>query len=74
MLYKESEFEQRIRESDDSIKTCIKYVCAANHIDFSAVENVDEQTCEKLLEKTGRELIQEDEYLNFRNDLEKAKN
>ena len=73
LLDKESEIEQRIRESDDSIKTCIKYVCAANYIDFSAVENVDEQTCEKLLEKAGRELIQEEEYLNFRNDLEKAK-
>ena len=73
LLDKESEIEQRIRESDDSIKTCIKYVCAANYIDFSAVENVDEQTCEKLLDKAERELIQEEEYLNFRNDLEKAK-
>ena len=73
LLDRESEIEQRIRESDDSIKACIKYVCAANYIDFSAVENVDEQTCEKLLEKAGRELIQEEEYLNFRNDLEKAK-
>lgn len=73
LLDKESEIEQRIRESDDSIKTCIKYVCAANYIDFSAVENVDEKTCEKLLEKAESGLIQEEEYLNFRNDLEKAK-
>ena len=73
LLDKESEIEHRIRKSDDPIKTCIKYVCAANYIDFFAVGNVDEQTCEKLLEKAESELIQEEEYLNFRNDLAKAK-
>ncbi len=72
LLDKEAEIEQRIRESGDCIKECIKYVCAANYIDFSAVEYVTEQTCENLLEKAGNQTISEEEYLNFLNDLEAA--
>ncbi len=72
LLDKEAEIEQRIRESGDCIKECIKYVCAANYIDFSAVEYVNEQTCENLLEKAGNQTISEEEYLNFLNDLEAA--
>lgn len=69
LLDKEREIEQRIRESGDAIKECIKYVCAGNYIDFSAVENVSEQVFEKLLDKAVRETVSEEEYSNFINDL-----
>lgn len=72
LLDKETDIEQKIRQSDDFIKECIKYVCAANYIDFSAVENVNERTFEKLLEKAGSAAISEEEYQKFRNDLEGA--
>ena len=75
LLNKEKEIEQQIHKSQDAIRECIKYVCTANYIDFSAVENVNEQTFEKLLEKVSDETNVEDleEYSHFRSDLEKAK-
>lgn len=72
MLDKESAIERHIRESEDSLKECIKYVCAANYIDFSAVKNVNGQTLDELLEKAGTEVISEAEYDSFMNDLDKA--
>lgn len=73
LLDKEAEIVGQIRESEDPIEESIKYVCAANYIDFSAVEHVTEQTFEKLLEKAGKEVVPKEEYLSFRRDLEKAK-
>lgn len=72
LLDMEGEIERRIRESDDSIRECIKYVCAANYIDFGAVENVNVETLEKLLEKAGTEAIPKEEYTNFIKDLSRA--
>ena len=73
LLDREIGIEHRIRESDDCIKECIKYVCAANYIDFSAVENVNERTFEKLMEKAGDTKIKDEEYQYFSSDLKKAK-
>ena len=72
LLDKESEIELHIRKSNDSIRECIKYVCSANYIDFGAVENVNTETLEKLLEKAKTETIPEEEYANFIKDLERA--
>ncbi|XCP84670.1 ARMT1-like domain-containing protein [Roseburia hominis] len=69
LLEKEEEIEKQIQKS---MKECIKYVCAGNYIDFSAVENVNEHTFEQLLEKAGQEKISEEEYACFLQDLEKA--
>lgn len=55
LLGRESEIEGRIHSARDPLAECIKYVCAANYIDFSAVENVNEQTFERLLKKAGQE-------------------
>lgn len=74
LLDKECEIEQRIRKTDDVIKECIKYVCAGNYIDFSAVENVSERTFEKLLDKASQATVSEDEYSHFIFDLEKTNN
>ena len=73
LLDKEQEVERRIRKSDDTIKECIKYICAGNYIDFSAVENVSEQTFEKLLDKAAQQSVSEEEYSHFISDLESAR-
>lgn len=73
LLQKEAELEQQILKSEDVLKECIKYVCAANYIDFSAVENVNENTFEELLKKAAQETVCEEEYQRFRSDLKKAK-
>lgn len=73
LLKKEAELENRILASADPIQECIKYVCAANYIDFSAVANVNESTFEKLLEKAASETVNEQEYNHFTDDLSQAK-
>lgn len=72
LLDKESEIEKRVKSSADPLRECIKYVCAANYIDFSAVENVDRHFFETLLEKAGKEQISQEVYLLFREELAKA--
>lgn len=73
LLDREGEIGRRIRESQEPVKECIKYVCAANYIDFSAVENVNRQTFETLLEKAGSEQVPDGEYREFTKDLEHAR-
>ena len=51
LLEKEAGLEELIRKASDPVKECIKYVCAGNYIDFSAVGNVNEETFDLLLEK-----------------------
>lgn len=72
LLHMEPKIEQKIKQSADSMKECIKYVCAANYIDFSAVDNVNEDTLEELLEHALEQEISEEEYRTFRADLENA--
>ena len=72
LLDKEREIERRIRGAGDALKECVKYVCAGNYIDFSAVENVSDQVFERLLEQAARETVSETEYSHFTKDLEAA--
>lgn len=72
LLERETQLEQKIRQAEDGLKECIKYVCAANYIDFSAVENVNVETFERLLAKAETETVPEEEYERFRMDLENA--
>lgn len=68
----EERIEEQIRKAEDVVRECIKYVCAGNYIDFSAVENVNEDTFGMLLEKAGQEEINAEEYGKFMADLERA--
>lgn len=72
MLSQEKALEAQIRESQDAIRTCIKYVCAGNYIDFSAVDNVNENMLEQLLIKAASESVPEETYQKFLSDLEQA--
>ena len=72
LLSKENKIWFRIMHTDDSIKECIKYVSAGNYIDFSVVENVNEQTLNTLLDRAEKESMPENEYVHFRNDLEQT--
>lgn len=72
LLGLEGKIEQAIYSSDEPVKESIKYVCAANYIDFSAVENVNEDMLNELLAKAAYESISPDEYAAFQTDLRKA--
>lgn len=72
LLEKEASLDRQIRSTTDPVRECIKYVCAANYIDFSAVENVSEKTFEKLLERAKGEEVSPLEYGYFVQDLKRA--
>lgn len=72
LLSREEEFTRRIAASADPVRTAAGYACAANYIDFSAVENVNEQTLNRLLEGVSAEAISDAEFDLFRADLAKA--
>lgn len=72
LLRMEDKIESQIQKAFDPMKECIKYVCAANYIDFSAVADVNEATLEELLHKAAGKDIPEDEYQKFREDLQNA--
>lgn len=73
LLEMEPGIERQISSSHDPLEQCIKYVCAANYIDFSAVDDVNEKTLGELLERAACQDIPRDEYLRFREDLQDAK-
>ncbi len=73
LLQMEKKLEQKIQNAREPLKECIKYVCAANYIDFSAVEHVNEDTLEELLENAVGQTVPEEEYQIFRTDLENAR-
>lgn len=73
LLQMEKKLEQKIQNATEPLKECIKYVCAANYIDFSAVEHVNEDTLEELLENAVGQTVPEEEYQIFRTDLKNAR-
>ena len=73
LLSLERELEEKIMHSRQPIRECIKYVCAANYIDFSAVKNVNTETLRQLFERAEKEELSEKEYAAFVSDLSNAK-
>lgn len=69
---KEIELWKKIQSAKEPLKESIKYACAANYIDFSAVENVNEQTLEKLIAAAEKEELSDEEYAFFQSDLARA--
>lgn len=73
MLSKEPVIEECIRNSDDILETCIKYVCAGNYIDFGPTGNIDDSILEALLERAETEEVPPSELTELKKDLEGAK-
>lgn len=73
LLQKETEIEANIEKESDPLKACIRYVCAANYIDFAALGSVSTDTFDRLLSKAAEETVDEDEYSRFLTDLKAAK-
>lgn len=72
LLEKEAEIEERIQSDGDPLRSCIRYVCAANYIDFAALGNVSADMFDRLLEKASSESVPDDEYSSFIADLGNA--
>lgn len=73
LLSREAAFSEEIRRAADPVEACIRYVCAANYIDFAAVDSVTEQTLSQMMENAAAETVCRAEYERFCQDLEQAR-
>lgn len=72
MLSKESVIEEYIRNSEDVMEACIKYVCAGNYIDFGPTGSIDDSILESLLKKAADEEVSKEELAYLKADLSQA--
>lgn len=73
MLTMEKDLERQIGGTSEPLLTCIKYVCAANYIDFGAFSEVSREKLEELLKKAADTTVSREEYDRFCRDLEGAR-
>ncbi|MDO5444594.1 MAG: ARMT1-like domain-containing protein [Eubacteriales bacterium] len=71
LLKQQDQFLEKIKNSEDKIKTCINYACAGNYIDFGALDSVSDEKLSELIEREAP--VDEKELQRFREDLAKAK-
>lgn len=74
MLSKEEEIFKKITNSDEPLKTAVKYAMLGNYIDFAAMENVDENKLSNMLLNVDGIKLDKTEYENLKCELENAKN
>ena len=72
MLRHEEQVSKKITQSADSIKSGIQYAMIGNYIDFGARINVNEEQLTELLNDSDRFVIDEKQYRELTEDLEKA--
>lgn len=73
LLSKADVIFKQIQNSSDKLYTGLQYALVGNYIDFGAMDTVEENTLEKLLEQKDTLSIDKIEFENFKNDLQKAK-
>lgn len=74
MLSYEKNIEFKIENSNNSLKTAVKYAMVGNFIDFGAMENVDEEKFKERLDSTENIEIDTSEFDRFENDIKNSKN
>jgi len=72
MLEKEADIRQCLEQSEDVLKLAIQYAMMGNFIDFGAMESVDEEKLEQLLEQAADNPVKEDAYEAMKADLQSA--
>ena len=72
MMNHEEQVNNKLAESDDPIKTGIQYAMIGNYIDFGARINVNEEQLTELLNDNDRFVIDEKQYGELTDDLERA--
>ena len=72
MLSIESDIEEKITASSDTIKTALCYAMSGNYIDFGAMDSVDEATLRQTLDNADDIKIDEAELCNLKSELKNA--
>lgn len=70
----ENEIEVNILNSDNSLKSAVKYAMAGNYIDFGVMENVDKQKLKETLANAPKITIDKTEFESFEEKIKNAKN
>lgn len=73
MLSMEPEFEKRIRESEDPVRTAICYAQTANYIDFGTGNEINKDTLLELFDGADSKEIDQGEFENFSRDMQSAR-
>ena len=73
MLSLEDGVRQKIAEAPDPLYAAVQFAMIGNYIDFGAMDRVDEQTLNTLLEDSARFVPQQEAYDAFCQDVLKAK-
>lgn len=74
MLEREPMIAEMIDRSDDPLHTAMLYSRAGNYIDFGTEQPFSDEMLTDILERTGKELLDEATYARFLADMDKAKN
>lgn len=72
MMNHEEQVKRKIEQSKDPVKTGIQYAMIGNYIDFGARINVNEEQLTELLNDNDRFIIDEKQYGELTDDLERA--
>ncbi len=73
MLEKAPFVREKLSQSQDSLKLAIQYAMTGNYIDFGAMNSVDEEQLNRLLDQASENHVDEKEYASLKADFEKAK-
>lgn len=70
LLRKEFEILQRINESQDQLLSALQFAMVGNLIDFGAMDEVDEEKLEDLIQRSHEQKLDEKTVEDFRSELE----
>lgn len=73
MLSMEEELAEKIRQSEDPLKTAMLYARAANYIDYGAFSHISHETLFALLDEVSQDSLETKAYEALKNDLAYAK-
>ena len=73
LMSMEDEILNNIYNSHDKLLTALKYAMVGNFIDFGAMDKVDINKLKKLIKDATKEIVNDNEYNNFLEELKNAK-
>lgn len=73
LLLEETNIKEIIHNSHDPLYTAIKYARIGNYIDFGTLTEVSTNKLNELLSSAKDDILQEEEYQYFKEDLKNAK-
>lgn len=74
MMGYEGKIRSRLQSSDDPLKSAIQYAMTGNYIDFGAMQNVNEEKLQELIDGSCDHQVDMDTYNSLKKDLLQASN